>query len=39
MYNEKFAGFYTRVGQKNIITSASGGFSVGNLIVKEKEAK
>lgn len=36
MYNEKFAGFYTRVGQNNIITTAHGGYSVGNLIVRKR---
>lgn len=39
MYNEKFAGFYTRVGQNNIISSSYGGYSVANLIIKDTKGR
>lgn len=35
-YNEKFRGFYTRVGKNNIISTSTGGFTVPNIVVKEK---
>lgn len=37
MYNEKFAGVYTRISRNNIIFGREGYYSIPNMLVEEKE--
>lgn len=39
MYNEKFAGLYTRISRKNIIFGRKGYFSIPNMLVQKKSRR